>query len=97
MFRSAATLAPLATQSHLKIQGISPDGQLLGFGAEGLARLLGIYRDAGYRGALAFEHVGPGDALTELPIAKRIVDQAISLALSTASSPLAPTTAKAHA
>jgi len=78
LFRSVAGIAPRATQSHLKIQGITPDGQLMGFGAEGLARLLGIYRAAGYDGALAFEHVGPGNALTELPIAKRIVDQAIA-------------------
>ena len=78
MFRSVAAIARRATQSHLKIQGITPDGQLQGFGAAGLARLLGIYRDAGYDGALAFEHVGPGDALTELAIAKRIVEEAIA-------------------
>ena len=98
VFRSVATIAPWATQSHLKIQGITSDGQLQGFGAEGLARLLGIYRDAGYRGALAFEHVGPGDELTELPMAKRIVDEAIRLAESTTVAPAAATTtAKAHA
>ncbi len=80
VFRGIELLAPRATQSHLKIAGITADGHLQGFGAEGLARLIAIYRDAGYAGALAFEHVGPGDALAELGQAKVIVERAIAAA-----------------
>ncbi|MBA3846412.1 MAG: sugar phosphate isomerase/epimerase [Planctomycetes bacterium] len=80
VFRGVELIAPRATQSHLKIAGITADGHLQGFGADGLARLIGIYRDAGYDGALAFEHVGPGDALGELALAKGIVERAIAAA-----------------
>ncbi len=93
VFRGTALIAPRATQSHLKIAGITADGHLQGFGAEGLARLIGIYRDAGYDGALAFEHVGTGDALAELARAKVIVERAIAAACPSIPS-LAATTAR---
>ncbi len=98
VFRGASLLAPRMTQSHLKVFGIlDRDGEagaeaLHGFGADGLARLLGIYRGGGYDGALAFEHVGAGDPLAELPRAKRILERAIAAATLPASAP-----ATAHA
>ncbi|HYE08242.1 MAG TPA: sugar phosphate isomerase/epimerase family protein [Planctomycetota bacterium] len=79
VFRGVELVAPRATQSHLKIAGITADGHLQGFGADGLGRLIRIYRDAGYAGALAFEHVGPGDVQRELALAKVIVDRAIAV------------------
>jgi sugar phosphate isomerase/epimerase len=82
LFRSVELVAPRMTQSHLKILGIAEDGTLAGFGPE-LDRLLRIYRDAGYAGALAFEHIGPADPLAELPRAKAIVDAAIARIAST--------------
>lgn len=92
VFRGVELIAPRATESHLKVQGIAADGSLIGWGRDGLDRLLGIYRRAGYAGALAFEHVGPGDPVAELPRAKAIVDDAIRRALAApASTPSAST------
>jgi hypothetical protein len=75
MFASVAKLAPLATQSHLKIKGIR-DGKLIGWGDD-LVRLLRIYRDAGYDGAIAFESVADGDLVAPLAEARAIVQAAI--------------------
>ncbi len=76
VFESAARVAPLATQSHLKIAGVTDDGRLAGFGKE-LDRLVRIYRDAGYDGALAFESVAEGNLLGVLRPARHIVQRAI--------------------
>lgn len=76
VFSSAARLAPYATQSHLKIKGLAPDGTLLGFGTD-LDRLLASYRAAGYDGAIAFESIVDGDLLAPLPEARQIVETAI--------------------
>lgn len=86
VYRQAALLAPKATQSHLKIKGIAADGVLIGYGGAGLERLLRIYRDAGYGGALAFESIVESDdgddLLSPLPEVRRIVDEAIARVLS---------------
>ncbi len=76
VFSSAARLAPLATEAHLKIKGIDGDGNLMGFG-EDLDRLLGSYRDAGYDGCVAFESIADDDLLAPLPRAREIVEAAI--------------------
>lgn len=77
VYAQAALLAPVATQSHLKIKGVTDDGKLIGFGDD-LERLLRIYRDAGYDGALTFESiVDEDDLLSPLPEARRIVEAAI--------------------
>ncbi len=76
VFEGAAKLAPLATQSHLKVAGVTDDGKLTGWGDD-LDRLVRIYRDAGYDGALAFESVAHGDLLAPLPEARRIVQDAV--------------------
>ena len=77
VFNSAAALAPKATQSHLKIKGITPDGQLIGFGHD-LDRLLRSYRAANYDGAIAFESIAEGDLLAPLAEARKIVEVAIA-------------------
>ncbi len=77
VFQGVELIAPRMTESHLKIRAILPDGTLAGFGSE-LDRLLAIYHRAGYQGAIAFEHVGPGDTVAELARAKAIVDAAIA-------------------
>jgi hypothetical protein len=69
VFEQAAMVAPLATQSHLKLRGITDDGSLAAWEGD-LDRLLGIYRDAGYDGPVAFESVAPGDLLAPLPEAR---------------------------
>ncbi len=76
VFEGAAKLASLATQSHLKVRGVTEDGRLTGWGDD-LDRLVRIYRDAGYDGALTFESVAEGDLLAPLPRARRIVQDAI--------------------
>lgn len=76
VFEGAAKLAPLATQSHLKVAAVTDDGKLAGWGDD-LDRLVRIYRDAGYDGALAFESVAHGDLLAALPEARRVVQDAI--------------------
>ncbi len=81
VFESLAKVAPPATQSHLKIKGITEDGKLFGFGDD-LDRVIRIYRDADYDGALAFESVVDGDLLTPLPDARRIVQDAIDRVMS---------------
>lgn len=79
MFASVARIAPLATQSHLKVAGVGPDGALVGWGGD-LARLLRLYRDSGYDGCIAFESIAPGDLLAPLPRAREIVAAAIAAA-----------------
>ncbi|MFO8008618.1 MAG: sugar phosphate isomerase/epimerase family protein [Candidatus Brocadiia bacterium] len=76
VFQSAAKVAPLATQSHLKVCGVTDDGRLVGW-EDDLERLIRTYRDAGYDGALAFESVAEGDLLAPLPQARRVVQDAI--------------------
>jgi len=80
VFHSTAALAPKATQSHLKIKGITPDHQLDGFGAD-LDRILRSYRAARYDGAIAFESIAEGDLLAPLAEARTIVETAIARAV----------------
>jgi hypothetical protein len=77
VFSGAQALAPHMTQSHLKVIGITPAQELMGFQRDGLDRLLSIYHHAGYQGGLAFEHVGTNDPVSELPQAKTIVESAL--------------------
>jgi sugar phosphate isomerase/epimerase len=83
VFRSTELIAPRMTESHLKVFGITEREELAGFGPE-LDRLIGIYRAAGYGGVIAFEHIGAGDPLAELPRAKVILERAIARTTSTA-------------
>lgn len=83
VFRSVGLIAPQMTESHLKVFGITERDELAGFGAD-LDRLIGIYRAANYRGAIAFEHIGAGDPLAELPRAKAILERAIARSANTA-------------
>ncbi len=69
-------MPPLATESHLKIKGVTDDGKIMGF-RDDLDRLIRIYRDAGYGGTIAFESVAEGDLLDPLPRARRILQEAI--------------------
>ena len=73
----ARIVAPRATQSHLKVRGIAPDGTIPGFGND-LVELVRIYATAGYDGPLAFESVGDGDLLEPLVQAREIVEKAIA-------------------
>lgn len=76
VFKSLEKLAPKATQSHMKIKGVK-DGQILGWGDD-LDRLVKIYHDAGYDGALAFESNAEGDDLLEpLAEARELVEASI--------------------
>jgi sugar phosphate isomerase/epimerase len=83
VFRSTELIAPRMTESHLKVFGITERDEIAGFGSE-LERLVGIYRAAGYDGVIAFEHIGAGDPLAELPRAKAILERAIARTHSTA-------------
>jgi sugar phosphate isomerase/epimerase len=76
VFLQASKVAPLATQSHLKLRGVTPEGKLVAW-EDDLDRLLAIYRDAGYDGPVAFESVAPDDLLAPLPEARRILQEAI--------------------
>lgn len=77
-------VAGWATQSHLKLKGLEGEDGLLGYD---LLRILRIYRDAGYKGAIAFESVvygkdEPEGDLTEiLPEARRRLEAGISKVL----------------
>jgi len=81
IYENLAKLAPHATQSHLKLKGIDESGE--GFIGFDLKRLLRIYRDAGYRGALCFESVvygkdEEGDLTEILPQAREVLEKAIA-------------------
>jgi sugar phosphate isomerase/epimerase len=73
----AAKLAPQATQSHLKIKGVSANGCLVGFGDD-LSRLIRSYRKAGYSGGIAFESIVDGDLLAPLSKARELVEAVIA-------------------
>ncbi len=82
-YRELVKVAPFATQSHLKVRGITAEGELTGLD---LTRLLRIYHAAGYTGPIAFEAVTvddgqPGDLLADLPRARQILEQRISQVL----------------
>jgi hypothetical protein len=78
IYDQTATMAPRATNSHLKVLGVGDDGELLGVD---VPRLLGIYAEAGYDGPLHFEAVArDGDLLAPLPAARAAVQQAIDAA-----------------
>ncbi|MFO7956196.1 MAG: sugar phosphate isomerase/epimerase family protein [Candidatus Brocadiia bacterium] len=81
VFENAAKLAPLATQSHLKLKGVSDEGKLVGWGDD-LERLVRIYHEAGYDGAIAFESVADEDLIEPLPEARRILRNAIDRVIS---------------
>jgi sugar phosphate isomerase/epimerase len=76
VLRELEILAPYATQAHLKICGINPDGSLPGFDAD-LDRVISIYRQAGYDGMIVFESMGKGDLLAPLARARQTVEDAI--------------------
>ena len=76
VFEGAAKIAPYATQSHIKIKGVQDD-KLQGYGDD-LERLLRIYHNANYNGAIAFESIADGDLLAPLPQARQIVEDAIT-------------------
>lgn len=77
VFETAAIMAPLATESHLKVRGITDDGKLMGFGDD-LDRIVRIYRDAGYDGVIAFEAAGNDwDHLSAMPRARELLQDAI--------------------
>ncbi len=84
IYAELARVAPHARHAHLKIRGLTPDGEgLLGFD---LPRLLGILRHAGFAGAIAFESVThdqaqPGDLTAALPAARVVLERAISRVL----------------
>lgn len=67
IYTEAAKIAPLAANSHLKINTFTPDGQ-----AEfvDVARILGIYRHVGYDGFIVLEYWG--NAEPEEPNAKGV-------------------------
>jgi len=81
IYENLKKLAPHATQSHLKLKGIDESGE--GFIGYDLKRLLRVYRDAGYRGALCFESVvygkdEEGDITEILPRAREVLEKAIT-------------------
>lgn len=86
VFAGAAALAPLATESHLKVLGFTPTGELLGWGSD-LDRLLTIYREAGYAGCLAVEYIGSGTLEEDLPRAREIITSALARTLPLETSP----------
>lgn len=71
MYDHLERMAPLATDSHLKVR----NGGLKEWD---LDRLLGIYRRAGYRGPVTFEWIGEGDPLPVLAEARRTLEAAIA-------------------
>jgi L-ribulose-5-phosphate 3-epimerase len=86
VFAGAASLAPLATESHFKVFSFNEAGTISGWGDD-ITRLTGIYKQAGYKGCLAVEYVGNGVLEDDLPRAHAILSAAIA----------ATKTQKAHA
>ncbi len=76
VFADTAKLAPKATDAHLKLKGVTDDGQLIGWGDD-LDRVLRILRDGGYDGPVHFECIADGDLLAPLPEARKILQAAI--------------------
>jgi len=77
VFAGAAKLAPRASESHFKVLGFDAAGRISGWGDE-LERLIRIYREAGYNGCLAIEHIGDGELEIELPRAHALITAAIA-------------------
>ncbi len=74
MYENLRLMAPKATNSHLKIKGVSAGGELI---AWDLPRVLRIYREAGYSGPITFESIAAPDLLAPLSKARQIVENAI--------------------
>jgi len=72
VYRSLELIAPRATQSHLKLKGVSGQN-LAGFD---LQRLLAIYKKAGYKGGVTFESIVDGDLVAPLAPAREVFDAA---------------------
>lgn len=75
VYKNLEVMAPFATNSHLKINGIDGEGMLQGWD---LPRLLEIYRGAGFDGFITFESIADGDLLAPLAEARKRVEAAIS-------------------
>ena len=75
VYAGAARMAKYATNSHLKVTGITSDGSLIGWDID---RLLRVYKRAGYDGPITLESIIPGDLTTLLPDIKKIIDKAIT-------------------
>jgi L-ribulose-5-phosphate 3-epimerase len=67
-------MAPRATNAHLKIKGVTPNGRLEGWD---LDRILDIYEEAGYAGPITFESIAEGDLLAPLARAREVLEEAI--------------------
>jgi sugar phosphate isomerase/epimerase len=74
MYENLRVMAPKATNSHLKIKGVTPTGELITWD---LPRLLAIYKQAGYAGPITFESIAEGDLLAPLKQARETVEAAI--------------------
>ena len=70
VYQGAKLLAPRATKAHLKVQGIDPAGKLLGWGDD-INRLIKIFKQAGYKGAIMFESIADGDLLAPMAQARK--------------------------
>lgn len=75
VYENLKLMAPKATNSHLKVKGVSPDGKLV---AWDLDRLVGIYKAAGYNGPITFESIAEPDLLACMKQSREIVDKAIA-------------------
>jgi sugar phosphate isomerase/epimerase len=75
VYANLEVMAPYATASHLKVKGLAADGSLACWD---LPRLLGIYRAAGFDGAITFESIAEGDLLGPMAEARRVLENAIA-------------------
>jgi sugar phosphate isomerase/epimerase len=77
VYANLKLMAPKATNSHLKVRGVSAEAGG-GLVAWDLDRLLGIYQAAGYNGPITFESIAEPDLLAPMAKAREIVEKAIA-------------------
>ncbi len=75
IYAQTAQVAPRASHAHIKYAGLTPEGRWKGFD---LHRLMDIYRDAGFDGAMAIESVRPSGLLIDLIQARKLLEQAMA-------------------
>jgi len=75
VYAETAKVAPLATESHIKFNGFDDKGQWANTDPK---RIFGIYRKAGYDGAVAIESIYQADLLGRLADARVALEKAIA-------------------
>lgn len=75
VYAETARIAPRATESHIKFNGLAEDGTWVGIDP---VRIFSIYRDVGYDGVVAIESVYNEDLTGRLAEARVALEKAIA-------------------